>query len=65
VGGASRHLRLKLRDKEVIWKAIGFDLGHLAAEVTPEIDVVYNLVVDQWNGEETLALNILDFAPAC
>ncbi len=65
VGGASRHLRLKLRDREVVWKAIGFDLGHLAAEVTPEIDVVYNLMVDRWNGEETLALNILDFAPAC
>jgi single-stranded-DNA-specific exonuclease len=64
VGAGARHLRLKLRDEEAAWKAIGFDLGHLAREVTPEIDVVYNLVVDQWNGEETLALNILDFAPA-
>lgn len=65
VGSGSRHLRLKLRDGEVVWKAIGFDLGHLAGEVTPGIDVVYNLVVDRWNGEETLALNVLDFAPAC
>lgn len=64
VGAGARHLRLKLRDEEVAWKAIGFDLGHLAREVTAEIDVVYNLVVDHWNGEETLALNILDFAPA-
>jgi single-stranded-DNA-specific exonuclease len=64
-GGASRHLKLKLRDGEVVWKAIGFDLGHLAAEVSPEIDVVYKLMVDRWNGEETLALNVLDFAPAC
>jgi single-stranded-DNA-specific exonuclease len=64
-GGASRHLKLKLRDGEVVWKAIGFDLGHLAAEVSPEIDVVYKLMVDRWNGEETLALSVLDFAPAC
>lgn len=64
IGAGSRHLRLNLRDGEVAWKAIGFDFGHLADEITREIDVVYNLVVDEWNGEETLALKILDFAPA-
>jgi len=64
IGAGARHLRLKLTDGEAAWKAIGFDLGHLAGEVTSEIDVVYSLAVDQWNGEETLALNILDFAPA-
>ena len=64
VGGGSQHLKMKVRDGEITWKALGFDLGHLAAEVTSEIDVVYNLAVDRWNGEEVLALNILDFAPA-
>ncbi len=63
-GPTSKHLRLKLRDGRATWRAIGFDLGQFAAEVTPEIDVVYNLVVDRWNGDEALALNVLDFAPA-
>ena len=47
IGSGSRHLRLKLGDGEVVWKAVGFDFGHLAGEVTPQIDVVYNLVVDR------------------
>jgi single-stranded-DNA-specific exonuclease len=64
VGNNSAHLKMKLRDGNVMWKAIGFDLGHLASEVTSSLDVVYNLTIDQWNGEEVLALNILDFAPS-
>lgn len=64
VGNGSQHLRLKLRQGEIMWRGIGFDLGRLLAEVTPEIDLVYNLAVDQWGAEEMLELNILDFAPA-
>jgi single-stranded-DNA-specific exonuclease len=64
VGGGSQHLKMKLRDDNVTWRAIAFDLGRFSAEVTSEIDVVYNLVVDRWNDRETLALNVLDFAPA-
>lgn len=63
VGNGSQHLRLKLRQGEIMWRGIGFDLGRLLAEVTPEIDLVYNLAVDQWGAEEMLELNILDFAP--
>jgi len=64
VGNGSQHLRLKLRQGEIMWRGIGFDLGNLLAEVTPEIDIVYNLAVDQWGGQKMLELNILDFAPA-
>lgn len=64
VGGGSQHLKLKLRDSNVTWKAIAFDLGRFSSEITSEIDVVYNLVIDKWNGHEVLALNVLDFAPA-
>lgn len=63
VGNGGQHLRLKLRQGDIVWQGIGFDLGNLTAEVTPEIDLVYNLTVDQWGGENILALNILDFAP--
>ena len=64
IGNTSQHLKLRLRDGRVTWKAIGFDLGLLAAEIAPEIDVVYNMVIDRWNGDEALALNVLDFAPS-
>jgi single-stranded-DNA-specific exonuclease len=64
VGNQSQHLKLKLREGDIIWPGIGFNLGHLAGEITPEIDLVYNMKVDRWNGADTLGLNILDFAPA-
>ncbi len=64
VGNGARHLKLKLSQGGIVWPGIGFDLGHLAAEVTPEIDITYSLTVDRWNGEDTLALSVLDFAPA-
>ena len=64
VGSESRHLKLKLRQGDIVWRGIGFNLGNLVADVTTEIDIVYNLTIDQWRGESTLALNILDFAPA-
>jgi single-stranded-DNA-specific exonuclease len=64
VGSQSQHLKLKLRQGDIVWRGIGFDLGNLATEVAPEIDIVYNLTIDQWRGESMLALNILDFAPA-
>ena len=63
VGNGSRHLTLKLRQGGIVWRGIGFDLGHLQDEVTSQIDITYNLSVDRWGGQDTLALNILDFAP--
>jgi single-stranded-DNA-specific exonuclease len=64
VGRESRHLKLKLRQGNIVWRGIGFGLGNLMDDVAPEIDIVYNLTIDQWRGETTLMLNILDFAPA-
>lgn len=64
MGNAAQHLRFRLRDGRMTWRAIGFDLGQFAADITPEIDIVYNLVIDRWNGNEALALNLLDFAPS-
>ncbi len=64
VGSEGEHLRLKLREGEVTWDGIGFRMGHLMAEITPRLDIVYNLGVDRWRGEPTLRLNILDFVPS-
>jgi single-stranded-DNA-specific exonuclease len=61
VGGTGKHLKMKLRDGQVVWDAIAFDLGD--RQPTSYIDIVYNLEMDNWNGREQLRLNILDFLP--
>jgi single-stranded-DNA-specific exonuclease len=63
LGTKGEHLRLKLQDGQVVWDAIGFDLGSLAADSAPYIDIVYNLEAEGWSGTELLRLNILDLSP--
>ena len=63
LGANGEHLRLKLQDGQVVWDAIGFDLGYLADSIASHIDVVYNLEVESWKGTELLRLNILDLSP--
>jgi len=64
IGRQGEHLGLKLKQEGIIWDAIGFKLGSYAQEITPSLDIVYNLKMHQWNRDEYLRLNLLDFAPA-
>lgn len=64
MGSNREHLRLKLRQGGVIWDGVGFRMGSALAEVSPHLDIVYNMEIDRWHGEERLRLNLLDFAPA-
>lgn len=64
IGSQSEHLKLKLRQQGIVWDAIGFGAGSFTQEITPHLDIVYNLNLDRWNGQERLRLNLLDFAPA-
>ncbi|MCK4962701.1 MAG: hypothetical protein KAS19_09445, partial [Anaerolineales bacterium] len=63
MGNGGEHLRLKLRQGDTRWDGVAFRLGNCLADVTPSLDIVYNLEIDRWRGKETLRLNILDFAP--
>jgi len=63
MGNGGEHLRLKLRQDGTIWNGVAFRLGSYLADITPTLDIVYNLEIDRWQGKETLRLNILDFAP--
>lgn len=63
VGNGSQHLRLKLRQGGVVWRAIVFGMGHLLAEIAPEVDIAYKFSVDRWGGQEMVELSVLDFAP--
>jgi single-stranded-DNA-specific exonuclease len=64
LGERGEHLELKLRSDKATWRGIGFGLGALASEVTPRLDIVYNLAVDNWRAQSLLQLSILDFAPS-
>ena len=63
IGSSGGHLRLKLKQGGTVWDGVAFGLGNYLSEVSPMLDIVYNLEIDRWGGEERLRLNILDFAP--
>lgn len=64
LGNQGEHLWLKLRQGDVTWQAMGFNLGDLTSEITPYLDIVYNLEIDRWSGQEVLRLKLLDFVPS-
>ncbi len=64
MGNSREHLRLKLKQGSTVWDGVAFRLGDFLAEVSPHLDIVYNLEIDRWGGKEKLRLNILDFAPS-
>jgi single-stranded-DNA-specific exonuclease len=64
MGNNGEHLRLKLKQGGSVWDGVGFRLGGYLAEISPQLDIVYNLEIDRWQGREKLRLNILDFAPS-
>lgn len=66
VGAEAKHLRLTLQDDDgLIRKCIGFGLGVKAeAEQIKQgdkIDLVYELDVNEWNGNRELQLKVVDF----
>ncbi len=63
MGDNDEHLRIKLKQDGSVWDGVAFRLGNYLAEVSSPLDIVYNLEIDRWGGEERLRLNILDFGP--
>jgi single-stranded-DNA-specific exonuclease len=62
MGNNGNHLRLKLKQSSVLWNAVAFGLGDRRSKMQPVIDIVYNVELNRWGGEERLRLNILDMA---
>jgi single-stranded-DNA-specific exonuclease len=61
MGNGGEHLRMKLRQGGTVWDCVAFRLANHQAELSPRLDIVYNLEVDNWGGKKQLRLNILDF----
>jgi single-stranded-DNA-specific exonuclease len=62
MGNNGNHLRLKLRYGNTTWDAVAFGLGYRIPDLKSVIDIVYNLELNKWRGDEKLRLNVLDLA---
>ncbi len=64
MGNSGEHLRLRLKQNGAQWDGVAFRSGEYLREISSPLDIVYNLEVDRWRGQEKLRLNVLDFARA-
>ena len=57
-----KHIKLTLKDKNVVIDAIGFNMGNLVNEylLGDKIDVVGSLEINKFNGKESIQLNLKD-----
>ena len=57
-----KHLKLTLKDDNLLINAIGFNLGYLSNEflIGDKIDVAGVLEINNFGGEETVQINIKD-----
>lgn len=57
-----KHIKMTLQDSHFYVDAIGFNLGHLAEEyqIGDKIDVVGTLEINQFNGRESVQINLKD-----
>jgi single-stranded-DNA-specific exonuclease len=64
VGLKKQHLKLIIRnsDSKVSFDAIGFGLGGQYKQLLPEqpIDIAYNFILNEWNGQRRLQLKLKD-----
>ncbi len=65
VGDSKTHLKLHVRQKRSLdleMDGIGFDLGHWAEafDSGQEIDLLFSIEENEWNGRVTLQLNVKD-----
>lgn len=64
MGSTGNHLRLQVADGSGrAVKAVGFKMGSriLEALMGKEIDIVYNLSINEWNGRRTAECRLIDF----
>ena len=55
---------MRLEQDGMVWDAVAFNLGKYIDEMASNIDIVYSLEMDTWQGNERLRLNLGDFQAA-
>jgi single-stranded-DNA-specific exonuclease len=65
VGKESQHLKLRLaRAGQPPLDAIAFNFGHLMGDLPERVDLAYQLEINEWNGRQSLQLNVQDIHAA-
>ena len=70
VGNGHKHLKLELKSAKLrgkIFKGIGFGLAsenNLGLNAGDAVDLVFELIVDEWNGHRSLQLRVIDIKKA-
>jgi single-stranded-DNA-specific exonuclease len=64
VGKDHSHLKLVVSDGWVTYDAIAFRLGHWAQDMPKKIDLLYQFEMNEFNGRQSLQLNVRDLKPA-
>ncbi len=62
IGNNGDHLKLIFKHGNNTWDAVAFGMGNRMPEIKPSVDIVYNLELNKWGGDEKLRLNLLDFS---
>lgn len=55
-----KHIKLTLKDGNVLLSAIGFNLGDKAVRLGDKVDLVYALEINKYNNIESIQLNVKD-----
>lgn len=64
VGKDGAHLKLTVSDGRITYDAIAFRQGFWQANMPAYVDLMYQLEVNEYNGQRTLQLNIRDLKPS-
>jgi single-stranded-DNA-specific exonuclease len=64
VGAESQHLKLRLSENGYTWDAIAFRQGHQLETLGGQVDLLYTVERNEYNGYVGLQLNVRDLRPA-
>ena len=64
VGKDGAHLKLTVSDGRITYDAIAFRQGHWQANMPAYVDLMYQLEVNEYNGQRVLQLNVRDLKPS-
>lgn len=62
LGTSGNHLRLTVRSGGVTWDAVAFNVGEERPEVPSQVDLVYSLGTEPWQGRTVMSLSVIDIA---
>ncbi len=65
IGTDGKHLKFSVTDGRITYDAVAFRQGHWMETGLPkEVDILYRFEINNYNGRESLQLNVVDIKPA-